>query len=221
VQIEKDMAGRVTGRFSGIHYNPPGTFSGVAYLSDAKVQGINNPNEAKYGQYYPQIWGTAFVNPTIISVVGDPNSTRFDCVICVGQISPNSLGVLNNKTLDSPYPIQMVIVNDYIVPFFSQSNDMTISRWNWVNYGGRSGQCARDFPWQGQGDPYGGLATIFVTVPAAVASPGSIPQVQILTSGPQVRVFNSANPTDYTMQTTANGPMLILDFLTWCGFSVN
>lgn len=214
VQIEQDTSGRATGRFSGIHYDPPGTYSGTAYLSGSKVQGINNPNTAKYGQYYPQIWGTCFVYPPVMQVIGDPNSTRFECVVCLGNIKGGGIedpGV-------SPDPIQMVIVNDYIVPFYTSSDDPTISRWAWVSYGNRNGQCNRDAPWNGSGDPYGGLATIEVVVPAAVAASNAIPQVQVLTSGPPVRVFNSSDPTDYTMESTANGPMLLLDFLTWCGF---
>jgi len=218
VQIERDTSGRLTGRFSGIHYDPPGTYSGPAYLSGTKVQGINNPNVGKYGQYYPQIWGTCFVYPPVMQVIGDPNSTRMEVVLCLGQIWPGPPGGGQNGPTDSAGPIQMVIVNDYIVPYVNDSDDKDIQSWYWINYGSRNGSCNRLKEWSGMGDPYGGMATIAVVVPAAVAASNAIPQVQVLTSGPKVRVFTSNSPTSFTLENTADGPMLLLDFLTWCGF---
>ena len=210
VQIEQDQKGRATGTFSGMTYDGPSTWGGRVYVSGAKDQGINNPNDAKFNDYYPMIWGTCFVEPPIMNELGDPNSTRMEVVLCVGQI---------HTDITTPGPVQMVIVNDFVIPHVSHASDPTINRWQWVNNGGKFGQVNRDAIYDGKGDPYGGLACIEIVVPRSVTDSASLPSVQVLTSGPRIRAWNSTNPTDFMRGSTSNSAWNLLDLLTWCGLN--
>ncbi len=44
VQIERDNANHLTGRFGGIHFDPPLAWRGIAYTSGTKQSGLDNPN---------------------------------------------------------------------------------------------------------------------------------------------------------------------------------
>lgn len=214
VQIERDQSNRTTGRFGGIHYDPPSSWRGRAYTSGSQAEGINQTNEAKFNDYFPMLWGTSFVEPPIMNVAGDPNATRFETVICIGQIH-------DPAHADQPGPIQLVIVNDFVVPHISQSQDKTVLNWSWINTGGRDGATNKSPIYDGQGDPYGSMAAILVIVPIKVADSNAIPSVRVLTSGPQIRVWASPDPSDSTRVFSDNFAWVMADMLTWCGFSAS
>lgn len=210
VQIEQDQRGRHTGRFGGIHFDPPLDWRGINYISGVKNEGLDNPNTVKFnGDYFPHIWGTTFVNPPVMNVVGNPNSTKLEVAICAGQIH-------NDNT--TPGPIQAVVVNDYVVPWRAVSGDPTILGWSWVSLGSRNGSPNRDLGYDGAGDPYGTIACILIVIPIDVAASNTIPTVQVLTSGPMIRQWHSADPSDYTLIPSDNFALNIADLLTWCGF---
>lgn len=212
VQIMADQSGRKTGRFSGIRWFPPNSWRGVAYISGNQSNGIDDANQTKYTDYFPMVYGTQFVQPPIMNVVGDPNGTSFEVVLCVGQIA---------TTGANAGPIQMVLVNDIIVPYIASSPDPTQLAWSWVSLGNRDGNVNPSPVYNGQGDPYGSLACIAIRVPIQVQSSNSLPNVQVLMSGPQIRVWNSADPTDFTYAFTQNPAWIILDILTYCGLTID
>lgn len=209
VQIEQDISGRATGTFGGIHYDPPDSWRGRAYTSGNTAQGINQANDAKFNDYYPQTWGTSFVEPPVMQVVGDPNSTRFECVLCIGQI---------HDSYTTPGPVQFVIVNDFAVPHESQASDILL-RWRWVNNGSKFGRCNRDAIYDGRGDPYGSMAAIEVVIPVIVAASTSIPSVKVLAQGPMVRKWNSTTPGDYTLEYSGNAGWVLPDVLSNCNLA--
>lgn len=213
VQIEQDTSGRSTGTFGGIHYDPPDSWRGKAFTSGNLGDGVNQTNQAKFNDYYPQTWGVSFIEPPVMNVVGDPNSTRFEIVLCIGDIFPD-----HHPNL--PGPIQLVIVNDFSVPFIGSSSDPLLA-WSWVNFGGVFGHTNRGAIYDGQGDPYGSMAALQVVVPNIVAGSNSIPSVQVLTEGPAVRVWASTDPTDFTTMFTSNFSWCLLDVLTNCGLQVS
>lgn len=210
VQIEQDQAGRKTGRFGGIHYDPPDSWRGRAYLTGSVDEGVNQTNEAKFNDYFPMAWGVGWAEPPVMHVNGDPNSTRFDVVLCVGKIQDAS-------QFNQRGPIQMVIVNDFVVPFIGETSDFLLC-WSWVNGGDRSGQCDKGALYNGRGDPYGSLAAINITVYRKVQDSSSIPNVRVLFGGPAVRIFNSGSPSDFTRMQTVNSVPIALDMLTWASF---
>ncbi len=210
VQIEQDDSGRHTGRFGGIHYDPPSSWRGRAYLTGTKDEGINNTNEAKFNDYFPMLYGTSFVEPPVMNVIGEPNTTRFEVVVCVGQAGNDDFGA------DS---VHIVIVNDIIVPHLVEGGPPLY--WQWVNIGKRDGYCNRSVIYNGQGDPYGSLACINIVVPRSVQDSSSIPRVRVLLDGPKVRKWNSVDPTDYVKDFSSNCSWILADVLTWCGRNAN
>ena len=210
VQIEADQQNRFTGRFGGFNYDPPLDWRGYAYISGSKSQGINNPNDDKFNNYIPMVYGTVFVTPQTMNVDGDPNSTRFEALIC--------LGTIGSGDPNDPGPIQYVIVNDYNIPFRATSTQPDTLGWFWINDGQRNGRPNRDSPYNGQGDPYGGMAAICIVCPQEVQSSSGIPTIQILTYGPMVKVYqDETDPTNFIRQYSDNTAWCLLDLLMWCG----
>ncbi len=206
VQIEQDQNGRHTGRFGGIRFDPPSSWRGRAFLSGQTEEAINNPNDAKFRDFFPMIYGTTFVEPPVMNVVGEANSTRLEVAICPGLLHDGSA---------TAGPIQMVLVNDFVVPHQSVSTDVLMA-WGWVSYGGRDGHCNKNAIYAGKGDPYGGIACIQISVPRKVSDSSAIPKVRILTNGPKVRVWNSDDITDFDREFTNNNAWCLADLLTWC-----
>jgi hypothetical protein len=213
VQIEKDKSGRRTGRFGGIRYDPPLDWRGREYVSGNTSEQINNPNDAKYTDYFPQVYGTAFVDPPVMFVAGSANFTRFD--VCLG------MGPLNGGGFGTPGPVQLVLVNDYMVPFRLRSSDPTILGWAWVNDGSRNGHVSRDTILDGRGDCYGSLAAMEITVPVKVQSSNGVPNVRVLFTGGNVRQFNSSDPGDYVKGPSSNPAWILLDLLTWSSLTLD
>lgn len=213
VQIEKDIAGRRTGSFGGIRYDPPDSWRGREYTSGSSTEGINNPNDAKYSDYFPMCYGTGFVDPPVMNVNGDPNLTRFEVVLGVGQTWPASM-------YNQAGPIRLVIVNDFIVPFRLQSSDPTILGWSWVNGGNVEGHVNRDTIYDGRGDPYGSLVAISITVPKKVQDASGIPTVRVLWDGMSTRSFKSTDPTDFDRLSHSNPVWHLLDILVWATLTI-
>lgn len=210
VQIERDTTGRKTGRFSGITYDPPESWIGREYTSGSKQAGVDNPNSAKYTDYFPMTYGTAFVQPPVMWVAGDPNLTRFEVVLGVGEI---------NTDFTKAGPIKLVLVNDVIVPFTLQSYDRDILGWSWVNGGARNGHVNRDAIIDGRGDPYGSMICLSITVPKAVQDSSGLPNVRVLFQGPKIRswdhVVDANNIGTPTFEYTNNTAWVLFDLLTW------
>lgn len=210
VQIEKDRAGRPTGRFGGIQFDPPLDWRGVSYTSGTKGVGLDNPNLAKFNDFFPMIYGTCFVDPVVMNVVGNPNSTKLEVALCVGQI---------HDALNTPGPIQAVVVNDYVIPWRldgSNSKFRDIQGWEWINNGGRNGHVNKDLGYDGRGDPYGNIAAIEIVVPIQVAASNSVPQVRVLTTGPKLRDASGAVMDAGNSALTA---WVLRDLLNWGGLS--
>jgi len=208
--IEQDQAGRLTARFGGVQYDPPLSWRGRAYISGSIEENINNPNDAKFNDYFPFAYGTTRVDPPVMNVVGSANYTVIQVALCLGQIHDDR---------GTEGPIQQVIVNDELIPFYTNSSD-SILAWRWVSLGNRSGFVSKSAIYGGQGDPYGSVAVIEIAVPVKVTGSDTIPTVQVLLNGPKVRVYNSADPTDFTYQFTTNSVWNLLDVLTWCNLQV-
>lgn len=211
VQIEEDTSGRRTSRFGGIHYDPPLSWRGKAFLSGTVEENINNPNEPKFQDYFPFMYGTAFVEPPVMWVAGEANSTRFEVVLCVNEIV--------HDDFTTPNPIQLVIVNDFVVPFNNTADP--ILSWGWVSQGNRSGHVSKASIVNGQGDPYGSLVAIQICVPTKVTASNDIPTVRILTDGPLMRVWSSPDDSAFTRVFTTNPAWALLDALTWTNFTVS
>jgi hypothetical protein len=165
--------------FGGSTWAPAATGSGREYVSGQNVSWKNNLNEARYGTYFPLVYGTAWVDALVMPVFGDANYTRAECVVASGEIS-NVLKFVVNGVEVSP-------TNDRDGNAYAYANKDY--RYTWINNGKRSGAPCMDVPYSGNGDPYGGLAAFLFVVPKAVADPASVPSVRVLVQGPKVRKY--------------------------------
>lgn len=193
-------------RFGGITFAPPQNWSGRGYLDGKTIDGTNSPNDAKYGEPVPLVYGTTWMEPPIMNVLGDANSTRMEAVLCLGNLDGN--GTTN------PGRVLKVLVNDVEVPFVAYSPDKNIFRWQWVNPGNRDGGPNLDAGYNGQGDPYGSMAAILIVVYRKLASSENLPRVRVLMGGPKIRVYSDA--VTYAKQYSSNPAWVLLDLLTWC-----
>lgn len=193
----QDSAARITGRFGGVQWDPPNSWRGRNYTSGKKDEtGLNSPNEAKYNDPIPLVYGQAWVEPVIANVVGDANSTRMESILCYGEVES----------------VDRVVVNDTEIPLEGPDKLFT---WRLVNRGDRDGAPNPDAGYDGLGDPYGSLATIEIVVPRQLADSQSIPRVRALVKGPRIRVYS--NPTTFTRAFTSNPAWILLDVLIWSG----
>ena len=209
LRIERDTSNRVTGRFGGIQWDAPDGWRGRAFATGEKEQGTNQPNEAKYNDFFPMILGTSFVEPPVMNVLGDANSTRMEVVLCVGQI---------HDSHSTPGPVEAVLVNDFFVPHSSETTDALLS-WNWVNTGDRDGSPNRSALYDGAGDPYGSLACIVITVHRKMHDSTTVPRVRVLTKGPALRQWDdSGDPANFTREWTGNPVWGTAELLTWAAW---
>lgn len=193
-------------RRGNITWDPPAGGRSREYTSGKWLDISNNPNQAKYGDYFPVVYGTGWVEPPVLNMVGDGNSTRGESVICVGEVQNILKVIVNDQELPAANSMDG---GNYLVldPLF---------RYNVINRGTRNGAPNADTPYNGQGDPYGSLCAILWVVYRKVADTNSTPRVRVLVQGPKVRVYTG--PSTYTKQYSNNPIWILLDLLTWTNY---
>lgn len=201
-----DGSARVTGRFGGIQWDPPAGGRSREYTSGNWIDISNNPNEAKYGEPIPMVYGTAWVDAIVTNVIGDGNSTRGEAIICLGEAQAIYRVVVNDVEL--PPATDITGGTNYIV------RD-SLLRYNVINRGDRNGAPNVDTPYDGNGDPYGSMAAILWVVPRRVAEATSTPRIRVLVQGPKLRVYT--NSTTYSRTYTSNPIWVLADLLVWAG----
>lgn len=191
------------GRFSGIQWTPPlGTRVEREYISGNRVQVRSAVNSARYGEYIPLVWGTAWVDAVLLSVIPDGNSTRGEAIICDGEIS----GLLK------------VICDDEILPpasSFPARDPLNVYdalfRYNVWGNGTRNGTVNTDAGFNSQGDPFGSMVAIEYCIPRKSDNPA----VRALVQGRKIRVYT--NPSTYTTIYSTNPIWIIADILNLAG----
>lgn len=193
-------------RFGGIEYDTPANSRSREYTSGNWIDISNAPNDVRYGEPVPMVYGTAWVNAKITSVFGDGNSTRGEAIVCLGEVNNILRVVLNDTELQPATDITGGV--NYIV------RDALL-RYNVINRGDRDGSPNLDTPWKGNGDPYGSMCAILWVVPRRVAESSQRPRLRVLVQGPKIRVYTDA--TTFTRQYSANPAWVLMDLLIWAG----
>ena len=123
-------------------------------------------NEARYNDYVPLIYGTAWYAPPIVFARNDGNLTHLEVLLGAGVI-------------DS---ISTVLVNDIAIPQAQTGVNMTATGWyNVVTYGTRNGAFNLDFTDASGaplGDPYGSMAMLSVVTPNQISNGQTLPSIQ-------------------------------------------
>lgn len=165
--------------FGGIVYEVPPASKSESYLTGQWLLTlVSDPCDTKYGDYAPIGYGTAWVNCLNLGTFPDANSTRGEAIVCQGLVSNIIQVVVAGEIL--PAATDVTGTSPYIVsdPLF---------RYNVISQGGRFGTLNLDTPWNGSGDPHGGLCVIEWVTYNSVTS--STPQIQALVEFPQVTAY--------------------------------
>ena len=149
----------------------------------------NNANETKWGDFVPLKYGRGWGDPLVMHAVGDGNLTKFEMVLCYGQLptddaSTGAMKIIANDVTLSPAGY---LYGGSWHPFVNTRNEI---RWNWIADGGRDGSPNVDTPYNGQGDPYGSMAAIMGVLPGKSQDPSSLPTVRALFGSPKIRWYS-------------------------------
>lgn len=194
-----DAAGYPTRRFGGIEFVPPSvlvrSYGEKGWHSSAAIG-----SEARYNDFVPLVYGTAWYAPPVILARNDGNLTHMEVLLGMGEFQ----GVLK------------VLVNDIEIPQAQAWGNMTATGWyNVVSLGNRTGNFNLDFE---QGDPYGSMAYLSVVVPNRINDGQRLPAVKVLAQGLRLPVYGSdgAYAAD---EFTANPAWVLLDILQRSGWT--
>src|SRR5581483_904689 len=196
---------REAARFGGVEFVPSTI---VVRSYGERTSHISSPidNQARYNDFVPLVYGTAWYAPPIVFARNDGNLTHMEVLLGLGEIS----GVLK------------VIVNDSEIPAASQGSNMTATGWyNLVSTGNRTGGFNLDFlDGKGEplGDPYGSMAYLSVVVPNRISDGRSLPSIKVLLNGLKLPTY--AEDGSATADQFTNNPVwILLDLLHRCGWS--
>ena len=205
--FDRDLRGNPTRRFGGVEFVPPTTLV-RAHGERGWRTSEALENEARYNDFVPVIYGTAWMSPLIVFAKNDGNLTRMEVLLGVGEIE----GVLK------------VLVNDVEIPAGQSGADMTGTGWyNVVSLGNRTGAFNLDFT-DGQGralgDCYGSMAYLSVVVPNRLSDGRSLPRIRALVQG--LKLAQYADDGTFLGRAFTNNPAwVILDILRRCGWALD
>jgi hypothetical protein len=194
------------GNFGGIEFVPP-AISVRAYGAKSSQTSAVTVNAARYNDFVPMIYGTAWYTPPVVFGRNDGNLTRMEVLLGLGEIQ----GVLT------------VLVNDVEIPAGVSGTNMTGTGWyNIPALGTRTGAFDLNFldgSGQPAGDPYGSMAYLSVVVPNRISNGTTLPKVTVLAQGLKLPVYGGDG--SYTgEQFTSNTAWVLLDILRRAGWSL-
>lgn len=194
-----DAAGNQTRRFGGMEFVPASILVrsyGEKGWHAAAVAG----SEARYNDFVPLVYGTAWYAPPVILARNDGNLTHMEVLLGMGEIE----GVLK------------VLVNDVEIPQGQADTRMTATGWyNVASPGNRTGNFNSDFE---QGDPYASMAYLSVVVPNRINDGRTLPSVKVLAQGLRLPVY-SEDGGYLRDEFTANPAWVLLDILQRSGWT--
>jgi hypothetical protein len=210
---ERGMYDAPIGAFGGITYQlPPGSYRSRQYTNGETLTLRADSNDAKYGEPFPEVYGTAWVQARVMNIFPEGNTIRGEAVVCVGEVENILDVVVNDTRLTAATSIDG---SPYYVPKGGE-----VLRYNVINRGDRVGAPNEDVPYNGNGDPYGSLCAILWVLPRDQAG-GSTPQVWVKVMGPRLVVPNTADPADqesWPYQYTDNPAWVALDLMVRAGW---
>ncbi|HEV8147034.1 MAG TPA: hypothetical protein VGP79_11660, partial [Bryobacteraceae bacterium] len=202
--FDTDAGAQVTRRFGGVEFAPSqiqvrGFGEGGTHLSPVI------DNQARYNDFVPLVYGTAWFQPAIVFARNDGNLTRMEVLLGMGEIAR----------------VVKVIVNDVEIPEGVSGADMTATGWfTVVSTGTRAGAFNPNFSdAQGNplGDPYGSMAFASVVVPNRISNGQSLAKVQVLVQGLKLERYN-VDEVSLGESFTNNPAWVVLDVLRRSGW---
>ncbi len=192
--------------FGGIEFVPP-AISVRTYGDKSAHTSAVSVNEARYNDFVPMVYGTAWYQPPVVLARNDGNLTRMEVLLGLGEIQ----GVLK------------VLVNDVEIPAGVAGTNMTGTGWyNVATLGTRTGGFNYDFldgMGRPAGDPYGSMACLSVVVPNRINNGQSLPKVTMLVQGLKLPVYG-VDGSYSGEQYSSNPAWVLLDILRRAGWSL-
>lgn len=205
----QDSASRPTQRFQGISFVP----------YDPKTKVTINPDQAKFNQPIPLIYGTVTIQPVeLFSLTGNYNAQMTHAQYLVG------IGLCSNLT--------NFLIGGTIVPYSTQSDYNSVgltgepTKGLWTYQPGELGNCftdaffgRSDVDGLGHDDPKSGMCVIFTLFPVQFAQnvPGSAP-IQVQVTGVPVWSCDYRGNFSSTPVASGNPAWIILDLLMRSGW---
>jgi Putative phage tail protein len=187
--------------FGGIEY-VPAAIQVRTYGDKSNHTSAISLNEARYNDFVPMVYGTAWYNPPVVFARNDGNLTRMEVLLGIGEMQ----GVLK------------VLVNGVEIPAGVSGTNMTGTGWyNVPTLGTRAGATDPDFA---DGDPYGSMAYASVVVPNRLNDGSTLPKVAVLAAGLKLPTFAS-DGTPLGEQFSANPAWIVLDMLRRAGWGLD
>ncbi len=202
-----DGSSRVTRRFGGIEFVPS---SILVKTYGEKSQHLSSAveNEAKYNDFVPMVYGTAWYRPPVVFARNDGNLTHLEVLLGMGEIN----GVLK------------VVANSVEIPIGQAGRNMTATGWyNVVSLGNRTGNFNGDFAQStgvAAGDPYGSMGLLSVVLPNRLSDGSSLPRVEVLLEGMRLSTFD-VDRVFVADAFTNNPAWVLLDVLRRCGWDID
>ncbi|HWC99458.1 MAG TPA: phage tail protein [Candidatus Sulfopaludibacter sp.] len=191
-------------RFGGLDF-VPSAIAVRGYGKDWSTSAIS-VNQARYNDFVPMVYGTAWYEPLTVFARNDGNLTRMEVLLGIGQMQ----GVLT------------VLVNGVEIPLGIPGTNMTGTGWyNIPTLGTRDGAYDGNFTDGGgnpAGDPYGSMAYLSVVVPNRLNDGNSLPSVKVLAQGLVVATYG-ADGTYSGDRFSSNPAWILLDVLRRSGWS--
>lgn len=191
-------------RFGGIEFVPPAI--AVRPYGKAWQTSAISVDAARYNDFVPMVYGTAWYSPAVVFARNDGNLTAMEVLLGTGQMD----GVLT------------VLVNDVEIPQGIAGANMTGTGWyNIPTLGTRNGGFDLNFldgNRQPAGDPYGSMAYLSVVVPTRLNDGTSLPKVKVLARGLRVPVYNT-DGSYQSEQFSSNPAWILLDILRRSGWA--
>src|SRR6185369_6241680 len=137
--------------FGGLEF-VPAAIAVRAYGKDWSTSALS-VNQARYNDFVPMVYGTAWYQPLVVFARNDGNLTRMEALLGIGEMQ----GVIT------------VLVNGVQIPAGVAGKNMTGTGWyNIESLGTRDGAFDENFvdaAGQPAGDPYGSMAYLSIVVP--------------------------------------------------------
>jgi hypothetical protein len=191
-------------RFGGLEFVPP-AIEVRGYGKDWTTSNLS-VNQARYNDYVPMVYGTAWYAPDVVFARNDGNLTRMEVLLGIGQMQD----------------VLTVLVSGVEIPRGVNGLNMTGSGWyNIETLGARDGCFDNNFTdasGNPAGDPYGSMAYLSAVVPNQLNNGNSLPSVQVLVQGLLVPVYGT-DGTYISDQFSSNPAWILLDVLRRSGWA--
>jgi hypothetical protein len=206
--FDKDASGRETRRFGGVEFIPP-TIQVKAYGEKGTHASGGVENEAKYNDFVPMVYGTAWFRPPVVFARNDGNLTHMEVLLGTGEISN---------------VLKVVVNGNELPPGETRSEHITSTGWfNIVSLGARNGAFNLDFK-DGSGvpagDPYGSMAVLSVVVPNRISDGSALPKIDVLVEGLKLPTFDASGAAA-GIAFTRNPAWILLDLLRRSGWDLS